>query len=173
MHLKKRLPALLFCASVCGVSHACASSLLINLEYPAHHNLLTPFSRSPSAITKSKILEQYSGWKGTRYRFGGHSHRGIDCSALMQEIFLGAANMKLPRTTEEQIHKGHRIARNRLKPGDLVFFNISPETQHVGVYVGNHEFIHASKLKGVTISNLNNHYWQVHYETSRRILAET
>ncbi len=82
-------------------------------------------------------------------------------------------NMSLPRTTGEQINHGFHIAQNELKPGDLVFFKTSKATRHVGVYVGNNEFIHASKIKGVTISSLANNYWQAHYETARRITANT
>lgn len=129
-------------------------------------------SREQQQVTQSKILKQYSRWKGTHYRFGGHSHRGIDCSALMQEIFHNAVSVGLPRTTGEQIHNGYRVGKDQLKPGDLVFFKTSPKTRHVGVYVGNNEFIHASKIKGVTISNLNSRFWETHYETSRRILKD-
>lgn len=172
MYLKKLLPVLLFCA-VSSVGHAYAFNFPSNLPLHKHHSLSTVLSHSGSAGTKSKILEQYSQWEGTRYHFGGRSHRGIDCSALMQKIFRGALDIKLPRTTGEQIHKGHRIAKSRLKPGDLVFFKISRGTRHVGVYVGNNEFIHASKMKGVTISRLDNRYWHSHYETSRRILTTT
>lgn len=167
MHLKKFLPALFLCAAT-SAGHAYAFDLPPDLATPAHQSLLSYFK---SADTKSKILKQYSDWEGTHYRFGGHSHRGIDCSALMQEIFRGAVGMHLPRTTGEQIVRGHHIAKSSLKPGDLVFFQTSPGTRHVGVYVGDHEFIHASKMRGVTISSLDNRYWNSHYETSRRILA--
>ncbi|MED7793077.1 NlpC/P60 family protein [Klebsiella aerogenes] len=172
MYLIKFLPVLLFCA-VSTVGHAYAFNLPPDLPPPNHHGPFTRLSHSKSAGTKLKILNQYYRWKGARYHFGGHSHRGIDCSALMQVIFRGATEIQLPRTTGEQIHKGHRVAKSRLKPGDLVFFKISPESRHVGVYVGNDEFIHASKMKGVTISSLKNRYWKSHYETSRRILEMT
>ncbi len=172
MYLTKLLPVLLFCA-VSPVGHAYASNLPPNLAPPNRYGLFTRSSHSESADTKSKILDQYSRWKGTHYHFGGHSHRGIDCSALMQVIFRDAVEIQLPRTTGEQIHKGHRVAKSGLKPGDLVFFKMSSESRHVGVYVGNNEFIHASKIKGVTISNLENRYWLSHYETSRRILEAT
>lgn len=170
MYLKKFLSALLLCVAT-SAGHAYAFDLPPDLLTPAHQSLFTQSSHSRSADTKSKILTQYSNWEGTRYLYGGHSHHGIDCSALMQEIFRGAVDMQLPRTTGEQILRGHHVARGNLKPGDLVFFQTSPGTRHVGVYVGDHEFIHASKMKGVTISSLDNRYWNSHYETSRRILA--
>lgn len=90
----------------------------------------------------------------------------------MQVIFHGSMQMMLPRTTGEQIRNGVLISQDNLKPGDLVFFKTSGSTRHVGVYVGNNEFIHASKIKGVTVSSLANNYWQAHYETARRITAD-
>lgn len=151
--------------------HACAFNLPSHLTTMKGQSLTRQVSTPQAATLKSKILAEYSQWKGTRYHLGGHSHRGIDCSALMQEIFHGSISMTLPRTTGEQLHNGFRIGKRELKPGDLVFFKTSATTRHVGVYVGNNEFIHASKIKGVTVSNLDNAYWQAHYETARRITA--
>lgn len=93
---------------------------------------------------RSRILDQYQKWKGTHYQWGGTTHRGIDCSALMQHLFSDAAHLKLPRTTSEQIHRGVQVAQYRLKAGDLVFFQTGPNRKHVGVYIGDSQFIHAS-----------------------------
>ncbi|MBB1200690.1 glycoside hydrolase [Enterobacteriaceae bacterium 89] len=169
MSLNKLLPALVLCATATLAGHACAFNLPSDLTTLKGHSLTTQVSQPQSGSIKTKILAEYQQWKGTRYHFGGHSHRGIDCSALMQEIFQGSVSMNLPRTTGEQIHNGFHINKEELKPGDLVFFKTSASTRHVGVYVGNNEFIHASKIKGVTVSNLDNDYWQAHYETARRI----
>ena len=67
---------------------------------------------------RSRILDQYQKWKGTQYQWGGTSHRGVDCSALMQHLFSDAAHLNLPRTTSEQIHRGVQVAQYRLKAGD-------------------------------------------------------
>ena len=69
---------------------------------------------------KSKILEQYAGWKGVRYRLGGSSKRGIDCSAFVQTTFREQFGMDLPRSTSEQQEMGKTIQRTKLRPGDLV-----------------------------------------------------
>ncbi|HEX4502036.1 MAG TPA: NlpC/P60 family protein [Scandinavium sp.] len=161
---------LLVTTAVAG--HACAFNMPSSFTTLKNHSMTRQLSEPQSENIKSKILAQYSQWKGTRYHFGGSSHRGIDCSALMQAIFHGSMSMNLPRTTSEQIHNGYHIAQNQLKPGDLVFFKTSGSTRHVGVYVGNNEFIHASKIKGVTVSSLANNYWQAHYETARRVTAD-
>lgn len=169
MHLSKILPAMVLFATTVVAGHACAFNLPSSFTTLKSHSLTQQISQPQSDTLKSKILAEYSQWKGTRYHLGGSSHRGIDCSALMQAIFQGSINMDLPRTTGEQIHNGQHIAQSELKPGDLVFFKTSRSTRHVGVYVGNNEFIHASKIKGVTVSSLANNYWQAHYETARRV----
>ncbi|MCS2147132.1 NlpC/P60 family protein [Scandinavium manionii] len=171
MHLSKTFFALVLCTTTIISGHAFAFNMPSELTTLNNQSLTQKISAPTSENIKSKILAQYSRWKGTRYHFGGASHRGIDCSALMQAVFQGSMNMSLPRTTGEQINHGFHIAQNELKPGDLVFFKTSKATRHVGVYVGNNEFIHASKIKGVTISSLANNYWQAHYETARRITA--
>lgn len=172
MLLKKLFPAMALCVSTLIAGHACAFNLPSNFTSLNDHNLTRQVSHPQTEAVKAKILAEYSQWKGTRYHLGGHSHRGIDCSALMQEIFQGSMRMNLPRTTGEQMHNGYRISKGELKPGDLVFFKTSRATRHVGVYVGNNEFIHASKKKGVTVSNLDNEYWLAHYETARRLDAD-
>lgn len=118
---------------------------------------------------KSAILAQFSNWKGTRYSWGGTTHKGVDCSALMQHIFSDSFHKTLPRTTGQQIQNGQQVSKNKLQPGDLVFFRTSPGMRHVGVYVGDNQFIHASSSQGVTISSLANSYWVEHYETARHL----
>ena len=117
---------------------------------------------------KSSLLKQYAKWQGTPYHFGGKSSRGIDCSALMQKIFSG--HITLPRTTHQQKKLGQRVQKSELRIGDLVFFKSSPRVQHVGVYIGKGEFIHASQKIGVTISRLDNPWWAPRFETARRVV---
>ncbi|RJT39155.1 NlpC/P60 family protein [Rahnella woolbedingensis] len=122
-----------------------------------------------SKTIKALLLSEYLNWKGTHYRLGGTTHKGVDCSALMQHLFNASLHQQLPRTTFQQIKNGEKISKNDLKPGDLVFFKTSSRDRHVGVYVGDNQFIHASKIEGVTISSLDNQYWINHYETARRL----
>lgn len=122
---------------------------------------------------KTALLAQYSQWKGTRYHWGGTTQRGVDCSSLMQHIFDESLHQKLPRTTFQQIKNGRQVDKEELKPGDLVFFKTTPGVRHVGVYLGNSQFMHASTSKGVTISSLVEKYWTQHYETARRLQLES
>lgn len=103
---------------------------------------------------------------------GGSSHRGVDCSALMQHLFSESISLSLPRTTGEQMRRGKAVSRGELKPGDLVFFQTGHRRRHVGVFIGGDEFIHASTREGVTISSLNNQYWRAHYQAARRVAVK-
>lgn len=138
---------------------------------PQSKDVSTEKSLLIHSITKKKMLmSQYSKWKGTRYLWGGETKNGVDCSALMRKIFNDSFTMTLPRNTFQQIKKGRKVDKDSLEVGDLVFFKTEPEVRHVGVYIGDDEFIHASSSKGVTISSLTHEYWKGHYETARRVI---
>lgn len=119
------------------------------------------------AKNDTELNRIYRHWAGTRYRLGGTDRRGIDCSAFMQEIFTEVYGLSLPRSTAEQKEVGKKINKNELKQGDLVFFR---KNKHVGIYLGNGKFMHASTSQGVTISSMNEQYWARTYTQSRRIL---
>lgn len=115
----------------------------------------------------SKVMNAYRYWAGTRYRLGGTTKAGIDCSAFVKEAMSSAFNVKLPRSTAEQRHVGRKIAKSDLRPGDLVFFR---NNKHVGVYVGDGKFVHSGSSTGVTVASLSNRYWARNYTQSRRVL---
>ena len=125
-------------------------------------------NRPKSGLIGDKALAQvYNEWGGTCYRMGGSTKRGIDCSAFMQTAFLDAYGVELPRTTSEQRYLGRQIQKHELRKGDLVFFR---RNNHVGVYIGNNQFMHASSSQGVTISSLDEDYWARTYTQSRRVM---
>lgn len=132
----------------------------------------TALARSDDESFRIRIMVQYQKWKGTNYMWGGTTRNGIDCSALVQQLFNDAANLSLPRTTGEQILRGIPVEKYHLKVGDLIFFQISRNTKHVGVYIGDSHFIHASSSKGVTVSNLANKYWYTRFITARRVTED-
>lgn len=122
---------------------------------------------------KSRIMSQYASWKGVRYRMGGDTRRGIDCSAFVQRTFREQFGLDLPRSTADQKDSGRYISRNKLRPGDLVLFRAGSTGRHVGIYLGNNDFVHASTSSGVMISNLNDSYWKNRYREARRILSNS
>lgn len=122
---------------------------------------------------KSKIMDQYADWKGVRYRLGGETKKGIDCSAFVQRTFREQFGMDLPRSTYEQEDMGKKIQRAKLRPGDLVLFRAGSTGRHVGIYLGNDKFVHASTSSGVTISSLSDNYWDKRYREGRRLLGRS
>lgn len=115
------------------------------------------------------LMAQYKEWKGTHYQLGGTSKRGIDCSGFVQKTFASRFNIILPRDTSSQAKIGTSIKKNQLQAGDLVFFKTGANVRHVGVYVSNNQFLHASTKKGVKLSGLDNVYWKKAYWMAKRI----
>ena len=104
------------------------------------------------------LLQVIDEWYGTRYRLGGTTKDGVDCSSLMQTFFASLYSLTLPRTAREQYNASRRISRAELREGDLVFFNTVGGISHVGMYLQNNKFVHASS-GGVTVSDLFDEYW--------------
>ncbi|CAG36409.1 C40 family peptidase [Desulfotalea psychrophila] len=111
----------------------------------------------------------FQKWEGTPYRYGGQTRRGIDCSAFTQQVYQQLFAICLPRTTRGQIRTGRYIPRNKLHPGDLIFFQIGKGGRHVGIYTGRGKFIHASSSRGVMQSSLARRYWQKRYLKARTL----
>lgn len=130
-------------------------------------SIITHTSNQYEQIIHKNLLTSYNDWKGTRYRLGGESKKGIDCSAFTQTVFLDSLGINLPRSTTGQKKIGIKISKSELKKGDLVFFR---KNRHVGIYIGNGQFMHASSSQGVTISSLDETYWMRTYTQSRRVL---
>jgi len=124
-----------------------------------------------NASIASLLRQQLESWRGTPYKLGGMSKSGIDCSGFIHVTFKDVLDIRLPRTTQSLARTGTEIQRNELNVGDLVFFKTGYLQRHVGIYVGNKHFIHASTSKGVIKSRLNSPYWKKHYWKSRRILS--
>ena len=116
------------------------------------------------------LREEVKLWADTPHRMGGTSSSGTDCSGFVMNVYGNLFKITLPRDTEKQVAAGVSIDKNELKPGDLVFFRPPKIKRHVGIYLGNGEFAHTSSRKGVTISSIDDPYWNKSYWTSRRIL---
>lgn len=142
---------------------------LSELISPGMKLYLARNSSSPAELIRDALMAEYERWQGTPYRLGGTSSTGVDCSALVQNIFADRFSLDLPRTTRHQVNEGASVIRPALEPGDLVFFR-PPGGRHVGIYVGNERFLHASTSRGVMISSLNNAYWKRYYWKARRPL---
>ena len=110
-------------------------------------------------VKNKKMFEFIDDWYGTPYRLGGSNKKGIDCSAFTQFLFTAVYGLSIPRTAREQYNLTSRISRTQLKEGDLIFFNTRGGISHVGVYLQNNKFVHASTSGGVMISDIFDEYW--------------
>jgi len=134
------------------------------------YNCGTTKKASSKVNYQSQLETEFQRYKNTPYKYGGTDKRGFDCSGFVNTVYQNAFKLNLPRTTSEMSKMGVKIKRNQLKIGDLVFFKPSKKYMHVGIYVGNNQFIHSSTSKGVIKSNLDNVYWTKKYRFARRIL---
>ncbi|MBL1320074.1 MAG: C40 family peptidase [Methylophaga sp.] len=116
------------------------------------------------------LYAQYNDWRGAPYQLGGLSKEGVDCSGFVYRTFKDRFDVILPRTTATQVKRGRRVYIGQLETGDLVFFKTGWRTRHVGIYLENGRFLHASTSKGVIISRLDNVYWKNKYWRAQRIL---
>jgi hypothetical protein len=121
-------------------------------------------------IIEQKLRAEVGIWKGTPHQMGGTTRQGIDCSGFVQRLYLDVFNKRLPRSTYLQVKSGQLVEKDLLRTGDLVFFKYPFKGRHVGIYLDQGEFAHASTSKGVTISSLQNKYWRQFYWTARRYL---
>ena len=122
-----------------------------------------------SADERKLFIKVATGFLGAPYRLGGATVKGIDCSAFVRKMY-SFFDISLPRTAREQSAVGVRIDRGHLEEGDLVFFKTRKPIGHVGIYIGNNEFVHASyKGKSVRIDNLDQPYFQKRFQRAVRV----
>lgn len=151
------LPALLLlCLSSCHTSAP-------RLDYRALARASVQLGMDIGPKDNHRLYLTAAEWIGTPYRSGGHTKRGTDCSGLTGEIYRKVYRVRLPRSTGEQLAACRKVARRGLKEGDLVFFHNGKSRKkvtHVGIYLKNGKFVHASTSRGVIVSSLDENYWR-------------
>lgn len=142
------------------------SAVMKNLEKKREEESL------PVSTKRDLMIMEIIKYMNTPYKFGGNSLNGIDCSAFTQNVYKNSWLLDLNRSAREQFKQGVSIDnRSDLKFGDLVFFNTRRRVKpgHVGIYIGENLFAHASSKLGVTISSLEHDYYNKRYMGARRI----
>ncbi|RKY91971.1 MAG: hypothetical protein DRQ13_10875, partial [Ignavibacteriae bacterium] len=130
---------------------------------------------SDNDSAKEKVLMEIIKYLDTPYKYGGNSKDGIDCSAFTQTIYKNTLSFNLERSARLQYKQGIEISdKEDLKFGDLIFFNTRRNVRpgHVGIYIGENLFAHASSKKGVTISSLDHSYYKNRFMGGRRMEME-
>jgi lipoprotein Spr len=144
-----------------------------NTKTQTNNKPFKDYDYSNYTTTQNKLNDElydfYAKWEGVKYKLGGESKNGIDCSAFIQKVFEEKLALEIPRTTTLQSKVGKKINKNQLETGDLVFFHTG-RTKHVGIYMEKGKFMHASTSTGVTISDLDNSYFSKNYWKAQRIL---
>ena len=136
--------------------------------YRALMNKEMPPNRSNSVVRN--VMRAAYSVIGTPYVFGGTTPYGFDCSGFTQYAFA-RAGVYIPRLADSQFYSGCQISMSQLRPGDLIFFTTyEPGASHVGIYVGNGNFIHAGTSTGVTVSSAFTGYWGARYYGACRVL---
>lgn len=126
-----------------------------------------------SASKTDQVVRTALAYRGSRYVRGGTGARGFDCSGFTQHVYA-KYGVNLPHSSRTQATCGKSVERKNLEPGDLVFFATSRRSiSHVGLYIGEGKFIHASTpRKGVIVSSLNETYYAARYRGARRVAAK-
>lgn len=133
---------------------------------------VTTFDATTLTQVQETLLREFYVWKGTPYRLGGNTMRGIDCSGFARHMYTALFSLNVPRSTREFMGVGQKIGRDSLQPGDLIIFSPRSYPRHVGIYIGENKFIHASSNKGVSMANLDSRYWKRAYRSARRLISQ-
>ncbi|MCJ7508298.1 MAG: NlpC/P60 family protein [candidate division Zixibacteria bacterium] len=135
------------------------------------HPQEAPVSYGKRKLNKVKMGQIIESYLGTPYYEGGIDRSGIDCSGLVVAVYKDYAGMRLPSDTRKLFQLVSQVERENLQFGDLVFFSdMGWSATHVGIYIGNDRFVHASKSQGVITSSLEEEYYRRGYLGARRVI---
>lgn len=168
----KNLYVFLILLTVCS----CSSNQKTVKSNNKHDAYITTKYAEVLNVPKTKIenIKLYffiDNWYGVKYEYGGISKKGIDCSGFCNVLYNEIYNKQIKRSTKELAQSIEIVEKEKLEEGYLVFFNIlGKKNTHVGVYLTNGKFVHASTTNGVIISSLDNPYYVKNYSKGGRIL---
>lgn len=151
----------------------CGSKKSASTYKPRYEKVVYSFPQSDDDATQ-RLLSEAKMWLGTPYRYGGNDRGGVDCSGLVVQVYQRALGIKLPRVSREQADAVEAQSRERLLPGDLVFFATGRDPQrisHVGIFLGDGKMIHSSTKNGVVVADILSGYFDEHFRKAGRVPA--
>jgi murein DD-endopeptidase len=174
---RRLLPAFLYAALLCAALLHPAPLRAAETEAAAAEDASTngASAAAPAGAPalRSRLVAEALSYTGTRYTYAGTNRRtGFDCSGLVYRVYLDVADIRFPRMVEDLYREGEPVAKGRLLPGDLVFFNTLGYISHVGMYIGEGTFVHAENEKnGVLVTALSSDYYTRTYVGARRHIS--
>lgn len=165
---------LLLFVTACGtVQRGVTASPTPKKEKPAAVTEVKPWNIDVQNPAADRLLTEARSWLGTPYLYGGTSSEGVDCSGFVLKVFQRALNINLPRNSAKQQEYCLPVSGEQLAVGDLVFFSSSntKDVAHVGIYIGDRQFIHSSTSKGVVVSSLDQKYYTDNLHSFGRIAS--
>lgn len=142
----------------------------VELASPVQFKYSLLLDTEVESLPSKSLLESVDEWYGVRYRRAGNTKSGVDCSGFTVAVYAAVYGMTLPRVSREQYRISRKISTTELQEGDLLFFNTSGRgVSHVGIYLGNNRFIHASVSKGVMVNSLFDTYYLKRFVGAGRI----
>lgn len=163
--------ALMLLSSSCGSKKKAVRQYEADGLYPVEVRTDEKKAEKKKKGIRTRIVEEARSWVGTPYRYGGESRKGTDCSGMVMNVYRDVTGIKLPRNSAKQGEYCRSIKRSELLVGDLVFFTSrrGKGINHVGIYVGNGCFVHASTSRGVIVSDLDQDYYTRTYHSAGRV----
>ena len=169
--MKARSKFIFILAGLTVILSSCRTSAP-RLDYQALARASILLGTDISLEDNHKLYLESAGWIGVPYRAGGNSKKGTDCSGLVNQVYRKVYRKQVPRNTEDLKKESSKVSKRSLREGDLVFFSSSRSKRkvaHVGIYLKNGKFVHASSSKGVIVSNLSESYYTRHWISGGRI----
>jgi lipoprotein Spr len=137
---------------------------------PKESKPVSPSVGEKSGVKNATLKKEVDSWLGVPYKYGGTTRQGVDCSAFCGHVYKNVYGITLGRSAHDIYEQAAPLKKSELAEGDFVFFKInSSRVSHVGIYLGEDKFVHASTSRGVVISSLNETYWQKYYFAAGRI----
>ncbi len=160
---------------LCAAADVVPAASAASLPASASGNTTSAVPAADAQPSRAELALFALGLVGSVYRVGGDNpQHGMDCSGFVRYVYRKVAGLSLPHNAAAISHISEVISKTDLKPGDLVFFKTMKKAfSHVGIYLGNNQFVHASSSTtgSVMVSNLDDSYWRTRFDGARRLLA--